>query len=62
MESSSRPFSIFKESSVKRNLTRSAYLSSPVQKFPFPIDAVLNFVQTLKGLELAIRSQFLQNF
>ena len=32
------------------------YLSSLFQKFHFPIEAVLNSLQTQKGLELVFRS------
>ena len=37
-------------------------ISSYVQKFYFPIEVVLNFLHTQKGMELAFRSQFLQFF
>ena len=38
------------------------FLSSLLQKFHFPKEAVLNSLQTQKGLELVFRPQFLQNF
>ena len=38
------------------------YLSSLFQKFHFPIEPVLNSLQTQKGLELVFWLQFLQNF
>ena len=38
------------------------HLSSLFQKFHFPIEAVLNSLQTQKGLELVFWLQFLQNF
>ena len=76
LETSSRPFLIFKESSTKRNLRRSAYcldnfrqicyyisiISSLIQKFYFLIEAVLNFLQTQEGLELVLMPQFFQNY
>ena len=37
-------------------------ISSLLQKFYFPIETVLNSLQTQKGLELVLRPQFLQNF
>ena len=37
-------------------------ISSLFQKFRFPIEVVLNSLQTQKGLELVFRSQFLYNF
>ena len=37
-------------------------MSSLLQKFHFPIESVLNYLQTQKGLELVFRLQFLQNF
>ena len=33
-------------------------ISSSLQKLCFPIEVVLNFLQTQKGMELAFRSQF----
>ena len=38
------------------------YLSSLFQKFHFPIEAVLNSLQTQKEQELVFRPQFLYNF
>ena len=37
-------------------------ISGFLQKFHFPIEVVLNSLQTQKGLELVFRSQFLYNF
>ena len=37
-------------------------INSLLQKFHFPIEAVLNSLQTQKDLELVFRPQFLQNF
>ena len=37
-------------------------ISSLLQKFHFPIEVVLNFLQTQKGLELVFRPHFLDNF
>ena len=37
-------------------------ISSSLQKLCFPIEVVLNFLQTQKGMELAFRSQFLRFF
>ena len=73
LETSSRPFLIFQESSVKRILKRAAcrfgqilialllHISykSLLQKFHFPIEVVLNSLQIQKGLELVFRPQFL---
>ena len=36
------------------------YLSSLLQKFHFPIEIMLNSLQTQKGLELVFSPQFLQ--
>ena len=36
--------------------------SSFLQKFHFPVEAMLNSLQTQMGLELVFRPQFLQNF
>ena len=74
LETSSRPFLIFKESSMKMNLRRSTCcldkfwlffyyifnISSSLQKFNFPTEVVLNSLQTQKGLELVLRLQFSQ--
>ena len=76
LETSSRPFLIFKESSVKRNwggqhtnldkLPQLCYYISNIcgllQKFHFPIKVVLNSLQTQKSLDLVSRLQLLQKF
>ena len=76
LETSSRPFLIFKESSVKRNSRRPPCsfglilqlcyyifnISRLFQKFYFPIEFVLKSLQTQKSLELVFRPQLLQNF
>ena len=49
LETSSRPFLIFKESSVK----------SLLQKFRLLIEVMLHSLQTQKAMELVLRSQFL---
>ena len=73
LETSSRLFAIFKESSVKRNERRSAcrfgliliallYISNMsglLQKFHFPIEIMLNTLQTQNGVKLVFRQQFL---
>ena len=38
------------------------YLSSFLQNFHFPIEVVLNSLQTQKDLELVLRPQSLKNF
>ena len=38
------------------------YLSSLLQKFHFPIEIMLNSLQTQKGLELVFSPQFLQEY
>ena len=76
LETSSRPFLMFKESSVKRNLRRSVcwfgeiLIVLPIQmkykqlasKIYFPIEIMLDSSQTQKGLERVSRLQILQNF
>ena len=69
LETSARPFLIFKEYFVKRNLRRSAcwfgqilivlLINSLLQKFHFTIEVVLHSLQTQKNLELVFRSQLL---
>ena len=46
---------------IKRILIKKKWRSL-LQKFRFPIEAVLNSLKTHKGLQLVSRSQFLLNF
>ena len=76
LETSSRPFLMFKESSVKRNLRRSVcwfgeiLIVLPIHmkykqlasKIYFPIEIMLDSLQTQKGFERVFRLQILQNF
>ena len=76
LETSCRPFLIFKESSVEQILWRSACwfgqilidcyyisnISSLLQKFHLPIKVMLHSLQTQKELELVFRPQFLYKF
>ena len=75
LQTSSRPFSVFKKSSIKgfwgqhANLDKAIKLcyctsniSSLIQKFHFPIEVVYNYFQTQRSLALVFRPQILQNF
>ena len=76
LKTSSKPFWIFKESSVKKNLKWYACrfwkiwqfcyyifnLSRVFQKFHFPIEVVFNSLQMQKSLKQVFRSQVFAEF